>query len=388
MRLSQSLKMAVSAISANKMRSFLTTLGIIIGVFAVTVLVSVVQGTTNQVTGQMEGLGSNLLMVSIDSPRRIDITIEDVGALESEAGIEIVAPVISARITVKSDSAVMQTTVEGSNQNYGQITNLNVRNGRYISELDVEWRSATAVIGVEVADELFGNRDIVGNYMNIGGRSFKVVGLLEEKGTTMIGSQDNKIVIPITTAQRMFKQKEIGTIYASAQSNEMTQQAEAALNAWAMRKAGDEDYYSVFNQSELISIVNDVMGTLTLMMGSIAGISLLVGGIGIMNIMLVSVSERTREIGIRKAIGAKRSDIMTQFLIESVIISLLGGMIGLVAGALGISVIASVMGIEMGLTIEVALLAAGFSIFVGVVFGSYPASKASKLNPIEALRYE
>jgi putative ABC transport system permease protein len=380
--------MAVSAISANKMRSFLTTLGIIIGVFAVTVLVSVVQGTTNQVTGQMEGLGSNLLMVSIDSPRRIDITIEDVGALESEAGIEIVAPVISARITVKSDSAVMQTTVEGSNQNYGQITNLNVRNGRYISELDVEWRSATAVIGVEVADELFGNRDIVGNYMNIGGRSFKVVGLLEEKGTTMIGSQDNKIVIPITTAQRMFKQKEIGTIYASAQSNEMTQQAEAALNAWAMRKAGDEDYYSVFNQSELISIVNDVMGTLTLMMGSIAGISLLVGGIGIMNIMLVSVSERTREIGIRKAIGAKRSDIMTQFLIESVIISLLGGMIGLVAGALGISVIASVMGIEMGLTIEVALLAAGFSIFVGVVFGSYPASKASKLNPIEALRYE
>lgn len=390
MKIIQAFKMALKAITGNKMRTFLTMLGIIIGVLSVTVLVAVGQGTTSAVTDQITSLGTNLITVNLNARRAVRLELEDVQALAGTGGVSKTAPLISTSLTTKAGINTYTATVYGTTEGYDVIRGYSLSDGRFIAQSDVENRSSVCVIGVEVADELFGQRNVVGESMRIDGRKYTIVGLFEEMGSENGVSQDNMVFIPFSIAQRTFRNTTISTFYANAVSDadEDIDRAVETLESFMFELTGNEDYYTVTSQTQLLETMTEVSNTLSLMLAGIAGISLLVGGIGIMNIMLVSVSERTREIGIRKAIGAQRLDIMLQFIIEAVAISLTGGLIGVGLAYVIINFVAPIIGVTMTSSSMVTLLALGFSILVGIVFGSYPANKAAKLLPIEALRYE
>ncbi len=388
MKFLQAVSMAFKALAHNKMRSFLTMLGIIIGVFAVSMLISVGQAATDSVTSQIQGLGSNMLMVSITAKKPYEMTLDDLTGMKGQNGIAGVSPLVGKTANAKAGSETYATSIEGVTPDYLAIRSLSLAAGRQVTQSDLDHRSAVAVIGTEVCDELFGTRDVVGQSVTLLGRQFTIVGVLTEKGSAAGMSNDNRVVIPFTTAQRLLQSTKISQFFVSTTSADTVNEAQSSLLQFLSHRFSDEDDYRVFNQSDILDALSTVTGTLTAMLGGIAGISLLVGGIGIMNIMLVSVSERTREIGIRKAIGAQRSDILSQFLIEALVISLIGGLIGLGLATAGVAVMGSLMGLTAGLQPVTAILAIGFSMAVGVVFGSYPANRASKLRPIEALRYE
>jgi len=407
MRLRQTISMAFKAISGNKIRSFLTMLGVIIGVMSVIVLIAIGQGTTASVTESISAMGTNLLTVNImtrsvgrgfgggpgsrggasGSKGTVILTLDDVLSLGDDASIADVSPVVSGSLTVKAGSTNTTASIVGVLPAYARIINQGAQSGRYIIDADVDNRSAVCVIGVDLAQDLFGTSSVVGNTLHIDGRQFKIVGVLESKGTSMGGSSDESVVLPFTLAQRMLDSTTISSIYLSAVDSASVDSAQAVVERFLYKKYQNESTYSVMNQTQMLETANETASTLSLMLGGIAGISLLVGGIGIMNIMLVSVTERTREIGIRKAIGARRRDILTQFLIESVVISGLGGLLGLGLGLAMMHVLESALGMTLRMSLGVAYLAIGFSMSIGVIFGLYPANKASKLRPIEALHY-
>lgn len=386
----QSFKMAFSSIASNKLRSFLTMLGIIIGVMSVVVLISIVNGTTSSVTSQIEDMGSNLLTVNVRDTRYGSISMSDLAEIEDEYDtIAYTAPVLTSTQTAKAGTNTYSATITGTTPSMQSIKETELASGRYLKTPDIESSTAVAVIGYTVADELFSRQDMVGEKVKIGGRTFKIIGVFTESGETSLLSCDTSIVIPYTTAQHLFLQTGVTTFYASAASADEADTAEENLNAAMLKRMrNDEDTFSVSNQSAILETMESVTESMSLMLGGIAGISLLVGGIGIMNIMLVSVAERTREIGIRKAIGASRKRILLQFLIEALVVSVLGGVIGLLLSVGLLELIQYAADIAYTLSGNVVLLALGFSLLVGVVFGIYPANKASGLKPIDALRTE
>ena len=395
MMLYQSFKMALKAIAGNKMRSFLTMLGVIIGVMAVVVLVSIGQGANSSVVESIEGMGTNLITANITARRMNPVDMDGLNELAQNPFIEYVAPTAYVSGTVKAGSTTYDDgSVMGTTPGYEHIRNWTVAEGRFLTQPDIDNRSFVAVIGAEAASEMYGTTHAVGETFSLSGYTITVVGVLEANGESASGSNDNQVLIPFTLAQRLSNSTSISSFYVSAASSEMVEMAQLMVENY-LEKAF-ENYtasswgtqYSVYNQTEMLDTLSETTQTLTLMLGGIAAISLLVGGIGIMNIMLVSVSERTREIGVRKAIGAARGNILIQFLIESLVVSLMGGILGLLISRAAVDFLAPILDMTLEIPVNVAWLAIGFSVIIGVVFGMYPANKASKLKPIDALHYE
>ncbi|MGI6500745.1 MAG: ABC transporter permease [Anaerostipes sp.] len=388
MKLTQAIKMALSSILSTKLRSFLTMLGIIIGVLSVTLLVSIVQSTTNNVNDTLSSLGGNVISASITSKRSSSITTSDLETLENNMAVDSVSPIVSGSGTAKASSNSSSVTITGITPEYQKIKEYTLTSGREILDVDNENRLQVCVIGATVAEDLFGRADVVGEKIKVSGRTFNIVGVIEEEGSSQMNSNDTMVYIPFKTAQRVLKSTTISSFYVSASSEDTLKMAETVVNSYLLQKTGDEDSYTVQNQADIADSVSDVTTSLSYMLGGIAGISLLVGGIGIMNIMLVSVTERTKEIGIRKAIGAKKKDILWQFMIESVVLSFMGGVTGVLLSIIILAVANIFVSTTLTLSVAISVFSLGFSIVVGIIFGLYPANKAAKLKPIDALHFE
>ena len=415
MKFFENIKIALLSLAANKLRSILTMLGIIVGVGAVIALLSIGQGFEASVRDQLGGLGTNLLTIF---PGRFDdgggrrarnqrqpLTMGDAGALADSLrvpDVQAIAPVFSSFGQAIRGQKELFVSIEGVTPSYESARNRAVMVGDFITQADVTGRSRVAVLGYGVAQDLFTEDEMffaVGQTIKINDVPFRVQGVLEEKGVGFGGNEDDVILVPISTAQRrLFSAPAIrgsyvvSVIYAQV-INEALMDSAADQISEVLRERHritfqDADDFTVLNQADLIAVVGSIVAGLTVFLGAIAGISLMVGGIGIMNIMLVSVTERTREIGLRKAIGAKRSDILAQFLIEAIVISIVGGAIGIALGSVTSIVIGNMADFETVITPGAILLATSFSIGVGVFFGIYPATRAARLSPIDALRYE
>ena len=390
MRVTKLFKIALSSVWSNKMRSFLTMLGIIIGISSVIVLVGIGQGSKQQITDQIESLGTNLITVNITGNKTASISDEDLADLKTKPGIKDIAPALSqGNVNVKAEGKTSTTSLEASTPVYSEIRKITVSAGRFINDTDVAERYKVLVIGTDTATNLFSTTDVVGKKMYVNGIEFTVVGVLTSQGSSSAGSSDDRIILPLSTAERLLKTTKIKTFYAEATDKDSVSEAMSYLQLFLNKKYNnDTKSFKVFNQSTLLDTANATTQSLTTMLAGIAGISLLVGGIGIMNIMLVSVIERTREIGIRKAIGAKRKSIQLQFLIEAASISSVGGIIGVLLGYLGGYAAENLFKMNVLISSNVVIGSFIFSFLVGVIFGIYPARKASKLNPIDALRFE
>ncbi|HAW60386.1 MAG TPA: hypothetical protein DCW86_02810 [Actinobacteria bacterium] len=394
----ESFRLALGGLAANKMRSALTMLGVIIGVSAVILLVSVAQGAKAYVTGEIQKLGSNLVMVI---PGEVEfehggtqraptvqnkLTLEILRAVEEESSLaKNVTAIVQTTKVVKFGNRTRTTLVNGVTASYPDVLNAPVEGGQFFSESQVSGSKGVCTLGKTVVDDLFGDTDPIGERITIAGRKFTVLGVMEEKGQLMRIDQDDLVYIPITTAQILSDVDTIDSIMVEARDAESIDETVSEVEKIIGKRLDGEDF-SVVSQGEMLEVLEEVMGTLTLMLGGIASISLLVGGIGIMNIMLVSVIERTREIGIRKAVGAKTYDISTQFIIEATTLSLIGGTVGIILGILGSLVARNFLPSQI--TAWSVILAFFFAAAVGIFFGVYPAYKASRLDPIEALRYE
>ncbi len=385
----QSIKMAWESVRSNKMRSFLTMLGIIIGVMALVVMVSLVNGATGAVTSEISALGNDLLSVSIRDDKGSPLRLEDLAAMEEDPTIATIAPDGSMYANVKHGYNEVRSSVTGTTAPYFSIEGLQLKDGRLLKTVDVENAAYVAVLSNDASEELFGGEPALGKTITIDGRSFTVVGILEKNDSLMASMFRNyEVYVPYTVESRMAGQPYVSS-FAVAAAGDTDAAEQAVAKMLLARFAQDDDAFTIINMSSISSAMDTVTGTLSLLLGGIAAISLLVGGIGIMDIMLVSVTERTKEIGIRKAIGAGRGTILMQFLIEALMLSLLGCIFGLLLSGLILAIASHIAGtITFSMSTDVVLLAVGFSSAIGLLFGMYPANQAAKKHPIDALRYE
>ncbi len=412
MKLFESFRIAMRALAANKLRSVLTMLGIIIGVGAVIALMSIGRGVEKYVTDQFNSLGSNLLFIapgqltggpSLGS-RPSSFTLSDVQFLGDAAMIPQIAAVsaeYSGRADGERNGKRMSVSVSAVTPSFPTVRNWRPTVGSFFTQEDFDQRARVVAIGSDVRKRLFGPDEYpIDQTIRLNNLAFRVIGVMEEKGGGPGGSQDDAIFMPLTTAQdRLFKQKtvsgdyQVSVIYVSVADGADIAAVQQELSSVLRQRRGisylDDDDFAIVSQSDILSVFGDILGALTIFLGAIAGISLLVGGIGIMNIMLVSVTERTREIGLRKAVGAKRGDVLIQFLVEAVTLAVLGGLIGITLGVVGAEAISlSFDTFDAVVGPDAVMLSLFFSMAVGLFFGIYPAYRASRLNPIDALRYE
>ena len=405
MKSSVLVRVAGESIRKNKMRTLLTMLGIVIGVGAVIVMVAVGQGAQQSIANQINALGTNLLIVTPGSSNAGGvsqgagtfnrITVQDAERLKSEGTLfSAVSPVVMTRTQVIAGGTNWRTSINGVSTDFQTIRDWQMQSGTFFSDNDQRAMRKVAVIGTTVANNLYPGGDPVGSQLQIRNVPFTIVGVLATKGQNAGGQdQDDVVLVPYTTAQsRLAGNVRIGQILVSAAASQDIPAAQEEVRA-IMREShriadGDDDDFTVRNQTEIANAAQGTTKIMTWLLASIASVSLIVGGIGIMNIMLVSVTERTREIGIRMAIGARGSDVLTQFLVESIVMSVLGGAVGLAVGVGGASILAHFTGWSTSVPVQAVALAIGFSAAVGVFFGFYPAKKAAALDPIQALRYE
>lgn len=386
MKFFQAFSMALKSILQNKMRSFLTMLGIIIGVGSVTALVSVMQGTQRQVIEEYKKMGANTISVSFYEGRDISRDLREFCQSVPKL-ITGVTPNTSQNLKCRYKNKNWSTTIYFGNEDFGLCQNYQLEKGRELSYSDLYNRLPVCVIGSAVRQQLFGLEDPIGKQVRVGGVSCTVVGLYKERAESKQWSQDDAVLLPQTMQRTITGSGNIESYTVKANSSGATKAAIPLLEGFLKKQAKAEYSYNVYSSNQWVEQDNQINGMLTLVVGGIAGISLLVGGIGIMNIMLVSVSERTREIGIRMAIGAPRRAIVAQFLIEAATISACGGVLGLLVGSLGSALLSAAIFKRIDLpTLPVALGAFLFSVLLGMFFGFYPAGKASKMQPVDALR--
>lgn len=408
MNILEALLEALETLSANKLRSGLTILGIVIGVAAVIAMLAIGEGAQSYITGTISDLGTNLIFIMSGNSRSEVKNIKPLTELDAKAMVDpvqapdvlVAEPVLSSRLQVTFGAEKKSTSIDGVTPNYIKISNYEYQEGSGITEEHILGQASVAVIGVDVADKLFNRRDgLTGETIRIQGQPYRIVGVLKPKGGGMGGSQDDLVMIPFSTAQaRLIRRNSSSVdmiIVQAASADTVVKTTEDVSNILRSRHRtpiGSDDF-QVISQQSAVSMVSSITNVLTIFLGGIAAISLLVGGIGIMNIMLVSVTERTREIGLRKALGARKSDILVQFLVESALLSLFGGIIGIVLGwliAFIVGKVAAASGTAFTPVVgmNAILLATIFSTAVGLFFGIYPANRAAGLQPVEALRHE